>query len=106
MCKLNSHGHGVHSTTSLTPVPTTKQLAATNYHGWDQGYGTGGTPVFTGEFEQVARVTMYLMDDNGLDSCFGAAWIAFALRIDFVNIKHEENVRSQNNKEVTRASDP
>ena len=45
-------------------------------HPWyaeDQGYGRGGTPVFTCEFEQVARVTMYLTDDNGLDSCFGAA---------------------------------
>ena len=72
----------------------------------DQGYGKGGTPVFTGVFEPLARVTLYFTDENGLDSFLGAAEITFALRIDFVNIKHGENVRSQNNKGVTRASDP
>ena len=72
----------------------------------DQGYGRGGTPIFSGVFEPLARVTLYLTDENGLGSCFGAAWITFALRIDFVNVKHEENVRSHRNKGVTRASDP
>ena len=38
-----------------------------------QGYGRGRTPVFTGVFEPLARVTLYLTDENGLDSCFGAA---------------------------------
>ena len=35
----------------------------------------GGTPVFTGVFEPVARGTLYLTDENGCDSstCFGAA---------------------------------
>ena len=32
--------------------------------------------------------------------------MTIALRIDFVSIKHEENVRSQNNEGVTRTSDP
>ena len=72
----------------------------------DQGYGRGGTPVFTDVFEPLARVTLYLTDGNGLGTCFGAVYNAFALRIDFVNIKHEENVRSQKNEGVTRASDP
>ena len=39
----------------------------------DQGYCRGGTPVFTGVIEPLARVTLYLTDENGLDSCFGAA---------------------------------
>ena len=39
----------------------------------DQSYGRGGTPVFTGVFEPVARVTLYLTDENGLGTCFGAA---------------------------------
>ena len=39
----------------------------------DQGYGRGGTPTFTGVFEPVARVTLYLTEENGLGSCFGAA---------------------------------
>ena len=43
--------------------------------GWlDQGYGRAGTPVFTGVFEPVARVTPYLTDENGLGTCFGAAF--------------------------------
>ena len=37
----------------------------------DQGYGRGGTPIFTGLFEPVARVALYLTDEKGLDSCFG-----------------------------------
>ena len=39
----------------------------------DQGHGRGGTPVFTGLFEPLARVTLYLTDENGLGSCFRAA---------------------------------
>ena len=62
----------------------------------DQGHGRGGTPVFTGVFEPLARAALYLMDKNGLGTCFGAAFqIFFALRIDFVIRKHEENVRSR-----------
>ena len=72
----------------------------------DQGYGRGGTPIFTGVFEPLARVTLYLTDENGLGTCFGAAYITFALRIDFVDVKHKENVRLHRNKGVTRASDP
>ena len=63
----------------------------------DQG-GRGGTPVFTGVFEPLARLTLYLTEETGLGSCFGAAYITFALRIDFVNIRHKEGVRSQHNK--------
>ena len=32
----------------------------------------GGPPVFTGVYEPLARVTLYLADENGLGSCFGA----------------------------------
>ena len=39
----------------------------------DQGYGRGGTPVFSGVFEPVARVTLCLTDESGLGTCFGAA---------------------------------
>ena len=39
----------------------------------DQGYGRGGTPVFTDVFEPLAGVTLYLTDENCLGSCFGAA---------------------------------
>ena len=35
---------------------------------FDQGYGRGGTPVFTGVFEPLARVTLYLTDGNDLGS--------------------------------------
>ena len=43
------------------------------YIEYDQGYGRGGTPVFTGVFKPVARVTLYLTDEDGLGTCFGAA---------------------------------
>ena len=39
----------------------------------DQGYGTGGTPIFTGVFEPLARVALYLTDEDGLGTWFGAA---------------------------------
>ena len=71
-----------------------------------QGYGRGGTPIFTGVFEPLARVALYPTDEDGLGTWFAAAWITFALRIDFVNVKHKENVRLHWNKGVTRASDP
>ena len=74
--------------------------------GVDQGYGRGGTPIFTDVFQPLARVALYPTDKVGLGTCFIAAWITFALRINFVNVKHEENVRSHRNKGVTRASDP
>ena len=38
----------------------------------DQGYGRGGTPIFTGVLEPFARVTLYLTDENGLGTCFEA----------------------------------
>ena len=72
----------------------------------DQGYGRGGTPIFTDVSEALARVALYPTDEDGLGTCFGAAQITFALRINFVNVKHEEDVRSHRNKGVTRASDP
>ena len=40
---------------------------------YDQGYGRGGTLVFTSVFEPLARVTLYLTDENGLGSGFGVA---------------------------------
>ena len=76
-------------------------------NGTFSGYGRGGTPIFTDDvFEPVARVALYPTDEDGLGTCFGAAWIIFALRINFDNVKHEENVISHRNKGVTRASDP
>ena len=39
----------------------------------DQGYGRGGTPIFTGVFELLARVALYPTDEDGLGTCFGAA---------------------------------
>ena len=51
----------------------------------DQGYGRGGTPDFTGVFEPLAQVTLYLTDEKGLGSYFGASLITFAFRMDFVN---------------------
>ena len=39
----------------------------------DQGYGRGGTPIFTDVFEPLARVALYPTDEDGLGTCFGAA---------------------------------
>ena len=39
----------------------------------DQGYGRGGTPIFTVVFEPLARVAVYVTDEIGLGTCFGAA---------------------------------
>ena len=39
----------------------------------DQGYGRGGTPIFTGVFEPLARVALYPTDEDGLGICFSAA---------------------------------
>ena len=39
----------------------------------DQGYSRGGTPIFTGVFEPLARVALYPTDEDGLETCFGAA---------------------------------
>ena len=33
---------------------------------------SGGYPHFSGVFEPLARVTLYLTDENGLDICFVA----------------------------------
>ena len=60
----------------------------------DQGYGRGGTPIFSGVFEPLARVALNPTDENGSGTCLVAALDTFALRIDFVNVKHEKNVRS------------
>ena len=40
---------------------------------FDQGYGRGGTPIFTGVFEPLARVTLYPTNEDGIGTCFGAA---------------------------------
>ena len=98
----------IHSSRPTKDGRTTKDEPQTCDGRVDQGYGRGGTPIFTDALEPVARVTLYLTDENGLDlgSCFGAAYMTIALRIDFVNIKHEENLRSQKNKGVTRTSGP
>ena len=39
----------------------------------DQGYGRGGTPIFTDVFEPLARVALYPTNEDGLGTCFGAA---------------------------------
>ena len=41
--------------------------------GSDQGYGRGGTPIFTDVLEPLARVDLYPTDEDGLGTCFGAA---------------------------------
>ena len=41
--------------------------------GSDRGYGRGGTPIFVGVFEPLARVALYLTDEVGLGTCFSAA---------------------------------
>ena len=38
----------------------------------DQGYGRGGTPIFTDVFEPLARVALYPTDEDSLGTCFGA----------------------------------
>ena len=39
----------------------------------DQGYGRGGTHIFTGVFEPLARVALYPTDEDGLGTWFAAA---------------------------------
>ena len=39
----------------------------------DQGYGRGGTPIFNGVFEPLARVALYPTDEDGLGTWFAAA---------------------------------
>ena len=39
----------------------------------DQGYGRGGTPIFTGVFEPLARVALHPTDEDGLGTWFAAA---------------------------------
>ena len=39
----------------------------------DQGYGRGGTPIFTGVFEPLARVALYPTDEDGSKTWFAAA---------------------------------
>ena len=39
----------------------------------DQGYGRGGTPIFTGVFEPLARVALYPTDEDGLGTWIAAA---------------------------------
>ena len=38
-----------------------------------EGYGRGGTPIFTDVFDPLARVAPYPTDEDGLGTCFGAA---------------------------------
>ena len=40
---------------------------------FDQGYGRGGTPIFTGVFEPHARVALYPTDEDGSGTWFAAA---------------------------------
>ena len=42
--------------------------------GADQGYGRGGTAIFTGVFEPLARVALYPTDEDG----FSGTWFAAA----------------------------
>ena len=43
-------------------------------HSWsDQGYGRGGTPIFTGVFEPLARVALHPTDEDGSGTLFAAA---------------------------------
>ena len=44
-----------------------------NVRSADQGYGRGGTPIFSGVFEPLSRVAPYPTDEDGLGTCFGAA---------------------------------
>ena len=39
----------------------------------DQGYGRGGTPIFSGVFEPLARVALYPTGEDGLGTWFAAA---------------------------------
>ena len=39
----------------------------------DQGYGRGGTPIFTGVFEPLARVALHPTDEDGSGTWFAAA---------------------------------
>ena len=41
----------------------------------DQGYGRGGTPIFTGVFEPLAQVALYPTDEDGLGT---VTWFAAA----------------------------
>ena len=38
----------------------------------DQGYGRGGTPIFTGVFEPIARVDLYPTDEDVFRTWFAA----------------------------------
>ena len=39
----------------------------------DHGYGRGGTPIFTGAFEPLARVALDPTGEDGLGTWFAAA---------------------------------
>ena len=51
------------------PTPPVRGLELSD----DQGYGRGGTPIFTGVFEPLARVALYPTDEDGLGTWFAAA---------------------------------
>ena len=65
------------------PIPLSLDVSALNQYSLrtspqpgllsDQGYGRGGTPIFTDVFEPLARVALYPTDEDGLITCFGAA---------------------------------
>ena len=55
----------------MIPVVSSSSSSSSSIN--DQGYGRGGTPVFTSVFEPLARVTLYLTNEDGLGTCFGAA---------------------------------
>ena len=59
--------------TGRVNILTHRHITAACAIGVDQGYGRGGTPVFTGVFEPLAREALYPTDEDCLGTWFGAA---------------------------------
>ena len=57
----------------MSMYSTPAKLHSASIYTKDQGYGRGGTPIFTGVFEPLARVALYPTDKDGLGTSFGAA---------------------------------
>ena len=57
----------------LTTVGNTHGGGTLSLKRADQGYGRGGTPIFTGVFELLVRVALYPTDEDGLVTWFAAA---------------------------------
>ena len=62
----------IHLTNTASEVMWACNVTTIEHEGTKATVG-GGTPIFTGVFEPLARVTLYLTDENGLGSCFEAA---------------------------------